>query len=100
MSRKVKCRYYPNCIDGNKCFFVHKENENKQPEERRGKSRYCLKGENCEDQSCEYSEINHLNVKNVMCRYQEKCNKTECMFKHNMERVSFVETCTTNCKEK
>ena len=100
MSRKIKCRYFPNCIDENECFFDHNEKEDKQTEERGVKSRYCLKGENCENQSCEYSEVNHMNVKNVMCRYQAKCNKTECMFKHIIERASFLEACTQNYKRK
>ena len=100
MSRKTKCRYFPNCIDENECFFVHNENEENQLDDRNVKSRYCLKGENCADQSCEYSEVNHLNVKNVMCRFQERCNKPECMFKHMVERASFLAACTQNSKKK
>ena len=98
--RKMKCRYFPNCIDENECFFEHEEQDSTQLEEKIGKSRYCLKGESCEDQSCEYSEVNHLNVKNVLCRFQAKCNKAECMFKHTMERASFLAVCTENSKKK
>merc|ERR1712013_203644 len=100
MSKKIKCRYFPNCIDEDECFFEHDDEKDKQKEEPSGKSRYCLKGENCQDQSCEYSEVNHLNVKNVMCRFQSKCNKSECMFKHIMERASFLTNCTQNFKKK
>ena len=92
--------YFPKCIDEKECFCDHNEKEDKQTEERVGKSRYCLRGENCEDQSCEYSEVNHMNVKNVMCRYQAKCNKTECMFKHIIGKASFLEACTQNYKRK
>ena len=98
MSRKIKCKYFPNCIDENECFFLHEENDDSHEEER--KSRFCLKGENCEDQSCEYSEVNHLSVKNVMCRYQSKCKKTECMFKHAIEKASFLAACTQNWQER
>ena len=99
MSRKTTCRFFPNCIDEDECFFAHNQNEESQ-EDRTGKSRYCLKGEKCEDQSCEYSEVNHLNVKNVICRFQERCNKPECMFKHMMERASFLAACTQNSEKK
>ena len=47
-------------------IFEHEEQDNTQLQDKIGKSRYCLKGESCEDQSCEYSEVNYLNVKNVM----------------------------------
>ena len=98
MTRKIKCKYFPNCIDENECFFEHDNADDSQEEER--KSRYCLKGEKCEDQSCIYSEINHLNVKNVMCRYQSRCKKSECMFKHIMEKASFLAACTQNLQKK
>ena len=98
--RKMKCRYFPNCIDENECLFEHEEQDSTQSDERKAKSRYCLKGESCEDQSCEYSEVNHLNVKNVLCRFQAKCSKPECMFKHIVERASFLAICTENSKKK
>ena len=98
MSRKIKCKFFPNCIDENECFFEHEEIQGSQEEAR--KSKYCLKGEKCNDQSCEYSEVNHLNVKNVMCRYQSKCKKPECMFKHIVDKASFLAVCTQNLQKK
>ena len=88
MFRRMQCKYFPDCIDEEECFFAHDENVSPRVEETR--SRYCLKGESCEDQSCGYSEANHKNVKNVMCMFQAKCTRSECMFKHIMDRASFL----------
>ena len=96
LSRKIRCKYFPSCIDEDECFFEHDQNDVSKVEKR--KSRFCLKGEKCEDQSCEYSEMNH-NVKNVVCKYQSKCNKQDCMFKHLMEKASFLAVCTQNLEK-
>ena len=99
--RRIKCRFFPNCIDDEECFFEHEDDSSKiQNENRAEKSRYCPEGEKCENQSCEYNETNHLGVKNVMCRFQAKCNRPECMFKHVMERASFLGDCTQNYRKK
>ena len=98
MFRRIKCRYYPDCIDEEECFFDHEDNSSSQSEENKnGQNRYCTKGEKCQNQSC---EVNHMNVKNVMCRFQAKCNRSECMFKHIMERAAFLGDCTPNFRRK
>ena len=78
MFRKTKCKYFPNCIDEDECLFEH-DNE----------SKYCPKGSSCDDQSCVFSEVNHVNMPNMLCRFQAKCNRSECMYKHIRERSSF-----------
>ena len=69
-------------------------------ENRFEKSRYCPQGGKCENQSCEYTESNHLDVKNVMCRFQARCNRSECTFRHVMERAAFLGDCFPNSMRK
>ena len=39
-------------------------------------------------------------MNDVMCRFQNKCNRSECMFKHIMERASFFRELHSKLKEK
>ena len=101
MYRKIKCSFYPDCVDENECFFLHEDEVsglNQAGEQRR--SRYCPPGEQCQNQSCEYSERNHINMNNIMCKFQSKCNRSECLFKHVMEKASFLGDCMKNSKRK
>ena len=101
MYRKLKCRFYPDCIDENECFFEHEdESDSKSSENEQRQSRYCPAGDKCENQSCEYNEMNHMKMKNIMCRFQSNCNRSECVFKHVIERASFLENCTQKSKRK
>ena len=55
MFNVAKCRFFPNCIDEEECFFQHEEDSNNKYEAfENAKSKYCPKGETCMDQSCEY----------------------------------------------
>ena len=97
MIRRVKCKYFPNCIDEEECFFAHEDIQSSQSAGLNiGRNRYCPRGESCDNQACEFSERNHLNAENVMCRFQAKCSRSECMYKHVMERTSFLGDCRQN----
>ena len=96
MSKKIKCKFFPDCLDDDECFFVHEETSSQELEGNQN----CKEGENCKNQSCEYTEREHKNFKNIMCRFQSKCNKPECRFKHVIERASFLGFCSQNCKGK
>ena len=86
--KKVLCRFYPSCLDGYECFFVHEQsNENMNTSD--GPSPFCSGGKNCSDQSCQYSESSHKNEMKMQCRFQEKCNRKFCVFKHSVERKAF-----------
>ena len=50
MFSRVKCKFYPECIDGDECFFEH--NVGSDAPETDGRSYFCPNGENCNDQSC------------------------------------------------
>ena len=66
------CKYYPDCYDGEECFFEHND-------ENTG----CPSGVNCENQSCEFSEKEHKNIKNrISCKFQEKCQRLGCPYSH------------------
>ena len=99
MFRKTKCRYYPNCIDQEECFFVQEE-ETDSRENLYRQERYCPEGENCINQSCKYDESKHKNMKDILCRFQERCTKSECAYKHEAERSSFLGRCTKKCQAK
>ena len=101
MFNVAKCRFFPNCIDEEECFFQHEEDSNNKSEAfENTKSKYCPKGETCMDQSCEYNAANHRQIKDVMCRFQNKCNRPECAFKHIVERAAFLGLCTQKFKTK
>ena len=101
MFRKIKCRYYPNCIDEEECFFVHQEEINSDlGEEKLRQEKYCPEGENCHNQSCNYGENKHKNLKNILCRFQQRCDKPECIYKHVADRASFLWNCTKNYEAK
>ena len=50
----ANCKFFPNCIDENECFFKHDQDE-VHGESNRSKY-FCKGGENCSDQSCSVSE--------------------------------------------
>ena len=91
MFRRVQCKFYPDCVDEDECFFEHKDINNTGATENRNQQSFnCANGDSCSNQSCTYSEKNHINVENVLCKFQANCNRLSCMFKHNMERKAFL----------
>ena len=85
MFRKVYCKYYPACIDGDECFFEHDKDENASGG---NDGSHCPNGEKCNDQSCNYSELGHTLT--VMCKFQAKCNRLNCQYKHMVPRTAFL----------
>ena len=90
MDRKMYCKFFPECIDGDECLFEHKT----------AAKQGCVNGESCSDQSCQYSENSHKDVRNVLFRFQANCNRLNCVFKHNVERKAFLGACFSNLKRK
>ena len=84
MFRKMPCRYYPDCYDGDECLFYH--NMDMETSEIKGG---CPNGEYCSDQECTFNEKEH-NKLQQLCKFQEKCYKTSCPYKHNSFRKSFL----------
>ena len=95
MDKKIKCKCYPDCIDGNECFFIHGTELAENVQKR---SKYCPSGETCQNQSCEYNEMNQRNMNLIPCRFQEKCNRSNCSFKHIVEKAFFLVKCAQNSK--
>ena len=96
MTQKIKCKFFPECLDGDECFFVHNEISSQEKSD----IRYCTEGENCKNQSCEFPERDHKNTSNIPCRFQSKCNKPQCRFKHIVEKASFLEVSTQSFRKK
>ena len=92
MVQKLKCKFYPNCLDENECFFIHEDISNEENE----KNEFCLEGENCRDQSCDFSERDHRRARDILCKFQSKCNKPACRYRHIVEKASFLGNCTQN----
>ena len=85
MLRKIACRYFPDCYDDEECLYDHI-----QLSDGEGTPTVCPSGLNCADQSCTFSEQNHRSVKNDLCRFQEKCNRKGCLYKHIVSRKVFL----------
>ena len=96
MVKKIKCKFYPACFDEDECFFVHEEVSSQETEE----TKFCLDGENCQNQSCEFSLREHTHRSNILCRFQSKCSNPACRFRHVVEKASFLGDCTQNFKKK
>ena len=89
MLRKITCKFFPDCIDEDECFFEHKDiNDQTEINENYQQNDFCPNGESCEDQSCQYSVWKHK--KSVFCKFQATCNRLHCNFKHNIERKAFL----------
>ena len=41
-----------------------------------------MDGLNCARIDCEYGDEKHSQIKDVPCRFEENCTKSECPFKH------------------
>ena len=85
MFKRIFCKYYPACIDGDECFFEHEKDIN-VPEEYDGLS--CPNGEKCKDQTCKFSEQRHSIT--ILCKFQANCNRLNCQYKHNLPRKAFL----------
>ena len=83
MHRKIPCRYFPDCFDDDECLFDHKSSSdevNSLP--------ICPNGSDCSDQTCTFSEKSHKSLKADLCRFQAKCNRSGCLFKHTVTSVT------------
>ena len=83
MYRKIFCKFYPDCVDGDECLFEHYNDEKRNPI-------FCTNGSNCSDQSCVFSEQDHRSLRHELCRYQVNCNRAGCPFVHNGSRNAFL----------
>ena len=100
MFRKVTCKFFPECIDGDECFFEHKDNNQAEMNKNSKNVDICPNGEKCSDQSCSYSEWKHIKGYNALCKFQANCNRVNCMFVHNVQRKAFLGAGFLNSKEK
>ena len=85
MFRKIACKFFPDCLDGDECLFEHENLKSDGLD-----SSMCPNGLNCVDQSCVFSEQKHKRSNRELCRYQAKCNRSGCRFTHNVERTAFL----------
>ena len=82
------CKFFlqGNCYNGSECLYEHNiQNESVNNSEQifptpKTKPQYCKKGQKCENQDC--SGGLHKAQNEVPCRYQQRCEKSYCRFKH------------------
>ena len=82
MSRKIACKFFPDCIDEDECLYSHEELEKTK--------NICADGDRCLNQSCKFSEASHLKSKIILCKFQENCNRINCTYRHITERKAFL----------
>ena len=58
MFKRIKCKFFPNCLDEDECFFIHEDTSSIEITD----NQHCLEGENCKEQSCEFSVKEHKTV--------------------------------------
>ena len=81
-------------MDEEECLYEHE----KDPKEDESNG-YCSKGEECDDQACNFSERSHV-IKRLICTFQSNCNRLNCPYKHTVARKAFLEVGASNSKEK
>ena len=84
--KKTICRFYPQCLDGEECLFAHE-----QIKSVKNGTFLCPMGRTCSDQSCKFSEANHKNENEILCKFQAQCNRKFCPFQHSVARIGFLE---------
>ena len=82
MFRKISCRFYPDCFDGEECLYEH-SNIVSNGESISG----CPNGKNCSDQSCSFNEQKHISVNQNLCRSLVQCDKCRARFVGNSGSV-------------
>ena len=98
MFRRITCKFYPESIDGNKCFFVHEPSSTVETDTNFNVT--CPNGQKCTDQSCKFSDTNHKDIEDILCKFQANCNRIKCLYKHCIERKSFLGLCQLKRKGK
>ena len=84
MFKKIACKYFPDCYDGEECLYEHTNIQNES------KEAGCQNGENCYNQDCTFNENEHKILKKVMCKFQERCNRGGCQYQHKNQRKPFL----------
>ena len=84
MLKKVACKFYPDCYDGDECLFDHINLDAEIS------VNFCLNGQNCSNQECLFSEKQHRIYNQITCKFQALCNRAGCQFKHNVQRKAFL----------
>ena len=85
MFRKLICKFYPDCLDGDECLYQHGSKDDNS------ETFGCPKGEGCLDQSCSFSEKEHRNMSRPLCRFQGRCTREGCPFKHKVKPSAFLD---------
>ena len=87
MKMNPDCKYFleGKCVDKEECLYSHNLNSNQNTQKKtriNSKNDFCKDGLNCPRVDCEFGDDKHRRIKEVPCRFQEKCAKQECPFKH------------------
>ena len=91
------CKFHEEgrCVDAEECLYNHigtskaRENILENTKESQKRQNFCKKGLKCDRQDCEIGEDGHKTIKEVPCRFQQRCNKQSCPFKHENSTSDF-----------
>ena len=81
MFQKIFCKYYPSCLDGEECLFLHEQGPSGH--------QFCPEGEYCNNQSCNFGEQSHKKLR-TLCMFQANCTRLNCHFQHTVSRKAFL----------
>ena len=103
---KEKCRFWPDCKNGNECPYYHPDVACKHfPNCRYGKDcsyvhPRCKFGARCTSTSCPYSheetlEAESIDTETTLCRYHPFCTRNNCPFLHPVDKpCRYGKNCT------
>ena len=74
-------------MDKDECLYKHEESSNKETDT--SEMIFCKKGMKCPRTECTISNSGHKNIRDVPCKYQQKCKKDYCPFKHLDKKSDF-----------
>ena len=94
------CKFFKEnrCVDDDECLYKHDVNdttsettsERAKNDSNTNETKFCKKGLKCLRTECPIGDSGHQRIRDVPCKYKERCNKRECPFKHTNEKSVFV----------
>ena len=76
------------CVDAKECLFKHEATNYARTDKNKnfkGKLKCCSKGLKCPRSECEIGDDGHKRIGEVPCKYQLRCTKQNCPFKHDTQ---------------
>ena len=97
MTRVPECKFYEDgrCVDSEECLYEHKTTNQARgaaPKHLEQKIKFCRQGLRCVRSGCDIGDEGHKRIKEVPCKFQQRCKKQDCHFKHERSGSDFWES--------